>query len=384
MRQSAPIVCPQNPQHTTDTRLRPLFKANMSPNGASALLHRVVKTTYSTTTARAAEDDSKNAFATSPSWRNARPVGEHERLSRRLDSKLPFVGGDGRILAEDSEGATIFACSPLRARSLLGKRVLLSDRKKPFEHLRPRALFFSSIRTGVLQCGQVFTTYLTDQIEYETANEELIVQGEITVQEAEERNRRWEENEWEIRTKKLPSKALTAFLKLQSATLIMRMYEYLASRFVSVKTLDKLTKDPFQSAKRKYAKYGDQGDMVVGKRMFHTCMWSNALSFLSDYTVQQCIVITAHILYYRNKRQRSRSRKDADGNGNSNGKGSDIETGGIGLSLALMSSKLATSRASSWVISSATGAVGSVIYPGWGTLFGTQLGDGLVGALLDN
>jgi len=172
--------------------------------------------------------------------------------------------------------ATILACSPIRSRNYLPvKRSQLSDKKKPFEHLKPRSFIFCTIRIVILQGGQVMTTYLTDQIEYEMANEELIVQGEITAIEADERNEKWEENEWANRWKQFPRRAVTAFIRLQSATLIMRAYEYLASKMVTSRTLDKLTKDPFKSAKRKSDRYADNNDnnalmMVIGKKMFHT------------------------------------------------------------------------------------------------------------------
>lgn len=246
------------------------------------------------------------------------------------------------------------------------------------------------------------TTYLTDQIAYEMANEELIVQGEITAVEADDRNETWEQHEWTVRWKQFPRRAVTAFVRLQSATLIMRAYEYVASFTVTEKTLDKLTKDPFKSAKRKVERYTDDNDtndttarrMVVGKKMFHTCLWASAVSFLSDYTVQQCILVFGHVLYYRSRREarhrlRRREQQQEGGDSGENtstssSPGDDMEAGGIGLSLALKSSSLMTSRATSWVVSSAAGAIGSAIYPGWGTLFGTQVGDGLVGALLDD
>lgn len=286
---------------------------------------------------------------------------------------------------------TIWACSPIR-RNLLGKRSLLADRKQSSEHLRLRALTFSTVRIAIIQGGQVVTTFLTDQLEYESANEELVVDGTITPVEADQMNDEWEENEWSKRWKQFPKRFVHAFLKLQSAIIFMRLYEHLAEQLLSTRTLDKLTKDTFKSSKRKYEKYEhlENHRIIVGKKMFHTCLWSNAISFLSDYTVQQCILLTGHCIYYKHQRKviqdRIKERKTIEGEGEDSDEDdsrNEIGAGGIGLSYALKSSSLLISRGTSWIVSSGSGAIGSAIYPGWGTLFGTQLGDGIVGALMD-
>ena len=170
----------------------------------------------------------------------------------------------------------------------------------------------------------------------------------------------------------------------------MRFYEHLASKIVSHRTLDKLTKDPFESAKRKAYKYDnfDTKRWIVGKKMFHTCLWANAISFFSDYTVQQCILLGYYCINYRRQRDLSRKRRTNNEEENKFEDKSDIENEDYNaevfvLSFALKSSKLMIVRGSSWILSSASGAFGSALYPGWGTLFGTQLGDGIVGALID-
>ena len=53
------------------------------------------------------------------------------------------------------------------------------------------------------------------------------------------------------------------------------------------------------------------------------------------------------------------------------------------LSILFRSTHLTVSRFFSWIAASAGGAAGSVIYPGWGAVLGNQIGDSLVGALLD-
>lgn len=302
---------------------------------------------------------------------------------------------------------TILACSP-KARFLLSQRNLLDDRKQTFEHLKPRPFLFSTVRVAIIQGGQVMTTFMTDQLEYESANEELIVQGKITPMEADEMNEQWETTEWNERWKKFPKRFLHAFVKLQSAIVFMRIYEKMAERLFTTETLDKLTKDPFKSSKRKSQQYeySQHKRYMIASKMFSTCLWANAISCLSDYTVQQLLLVTGHFMYYRKKRlaiqnRRYEIKKEEDKKeieGSKDGDTSDDEddeeeeeedskrdigAGGIGLSLAFKSSSLLLSRGTSWVVSSGTGAIGSAIYPGWGTLFGTQLGDGIVGALIE-
>jgi len=304
------------------------------------------------------------------------------------DRSLP-QSRDFAYLRKENSQQVVWACSPMR-RNLLGKRSLLADRKQSFEHLRLRALTFSTVRVAIIQGGQVMTTFLTDQLEYESSNEELVIQGAMLPDEADQLNEDWEDREWKKRWNQFPKRFVHSFLKLQSAIIFMRLYEHLAQQLFSAKTLDKLTKDPFKSAKRKFEKYEhlENSNIIIGKKMFHTCLWANAISFLSDYTVQQCILFTGHCMYYKHQRQiireRIRDRKENEDNDSDEDDGrSEIGAGGIGLSYALKSSTLLLSRGISWVVSSGSGAVGSAIYPGWGTLFGTQLGDGIVGAVMD-
>lgn len=187
----------------------------------------------------------------------------------------------------------------------------------------------------------------------------------------------------------------------------MRIYEKMAERLFTTETLDKLTKDPFKSSKRKSQQYeySQHKRYMIASKMFSTCLWANAISCLSDYTVQQLLLVTGHFMYYRKKRLAIQNRRyeikkeedkkeiegskdgdtsdDEDDEEEEEDSKRDIGAGGIGLSLAFKSSSLLLSRGTSWVVSSGTGAIGSAIYPGWGTLFGTQLGDGIVGALIE-
>lgn len=285
----------------------------------------------------------------------------------------------------------ILACSSgsfLNDKKALGKRELLSDKKTPLEHLRPRQLIFNAIRVTILQSGHIFTTFFTDQLESEKETEDLLISGQISENEADEMNEEWEKREWSIRWKEFPQRTISAFLKLQGATLFMRFYEYIASILVSKKTLDKLTKDPFKSAQRKSQRLGQ--NTTLGTKMFWTCLWANAISFLSDYTVQQCILVGGYWMYYKQQRRRAIQNRKDKGEGKEESISKDdeediVHAGGIGMSFALRSSSLLASKSAAWVVSSAAGAAGTVIFPfpGWNTLFGTQCGDAFASAFMD-
>jgi len=215
-------------------------------------------------------------------------------------------------------------------------------------------------------------TYLQDQLEIESANDALVEKGKLTKYEAEQKTAEWEEREWEERLKALPRKTWIAFVKLQSATILMRLYEYIVSKYCTDDILDRLTKDPIPSSRRKSKRCEERGESntQLAKSMYRTLLWSSFIGFLADYTVQQVILCGSFYVSYR-RRKKAKAKK------------SDVNNGGIILSLSLKSIQLMFSRIACWVVSSATGAVGGVIYPGYGTLFGAQFGDSALGALLD-
>mmetsp|Transcript_50582 Transcript_50582/g.107752 ORF Transcript_50582/g.107752 Transcript_50582/m.107752 type:complete len:418 (-) Transcript_50582:159-1412(-) len=183
-----------------------------------------------------------------------------------------------------------------------------------------------------------------------------------------------------------------------------------------VDVMDKLTRDPFQASLRTsqlLRKQEHSPGMVISpdgtetstsreltRRMFTTCLWANIIPFLAELTVQQLVLIYGYGVYYAAKRRR---RKEGDGV--KDGEGREVsyrceqEGGGdskmqaeeddaasesaYALALMFRSSRLTIARSMSWVAASAGGAVGSIVYPGWGTVFGIQIGDTVVGALTD-
>jgi len=291
-----------------------------------------------------------------------------------------------------------------------------------------------------------------------------LVQGKISADELDAQNAAWEEREWDERWKAYPKRALKALLRFHAVTILSRFYETVLCEYVLKvlpPTLDRLTKDPFQSAIRKkerlsrYERHGPsrlrlsnpaksgekaastgatddiRSRVDLGTRMFYTSFYSSVIAFLADHTVQQGLLAYGYYIYYRQKKkaikfkrlqkeeQRLLAKTDSDSqkqteiqrnespytdyaipatssnastlstDDNSHhtaSDGSDFgdgERGGILYSFGHRSARIAVGRSVGLVAASVGGAMGSVVYPGWGTTVGIQLGDALIQNLLD-
>lgn len=197
----------------------------------------------------------------------------------------------------------------------------------------------------------------------------------------------------------------------------------------AVTIMDNLTRDTFQASLRtsqivhnsehspgkvisSYDGNETSTSRELVRRMFTTCLWANAIPFLAELTVQQGVLIYGYGMYYvkkqkkkESRRRRKREEKEScitDGQSHdSNPKkgeedestietttseeddGEDVGESAYALSFMFRSSRLSIARSMSWISASAGGAVGCALYPGWGTVFGIQIGDSLVGALID-
>ena len=213
---------------------------------------------------------------------------------------------DTRILATS---ASIAITSPK-----LSDRSLLSDRKTFFAHLHPRPFLISIIRISSITASTIFATYVTDQIEYETANEKLVTSGQITATECDDRNKAWEDVQWKMRWADYKMKALVAFGKFQATTLLIRLYERIADRRLKVgdEVLDKLTKDTFASGRRKVERNGRDanGNKLTRSEMITTCLWANAIPFLADVTVQWSVLAYGYYTFWKGRQ--ARRRKDEE------------------------------------------------------------------------
>lgn len=166
----------------------------------------------------------------------------------------------------------------------------------------------------------------------------------------------------------LPHRIAVAFAKYHSIVLVMRLYEHIASRFVDEEALDKLTIDTFECAKRN-AELKEGGELAI--QMLSTCWKANMISFLADYSVHQIILAYGYYVYIQQQRRKLSQKKSAGS------KGIELHSGSLALSFFKKSTSLAVSRGLGLGFSSLGGAIGSVMWPGWGTLAGTNLGDSI-------
>ena len=288
------------------------------------------------------------------------------------------------------------------------------------------------------------SNFFSDQLHSEQQIESRVDSGEITARDADELNDAWENREWRIRMDALPEKIKYAIARFHANTAVMRLIEFVLARYIlkvdggganrgcgiapssssssaattnnttkssmisqeqAVNILDKLTRDTFQASKRTSQLLKNEehapGKVIssdgietstsreLAKRMFTTCIWANIIPFLAELTVQQGVLIYGYAVYYRAKQRRRKNREQMSEEECKNDDekkkddNDDISESAYALSLMFQSSRLSIARYMSWIAASAGGAVGSVIYPGWGTIFGIQIGDAVVGALID-
>jgi hypothetical protein len=179
--------------------------------------------------------------------------------------------------------------------------------------------------------------------------------------------------EWEKRWIVFPQKLLTAFAKYHVITLTVRLYEYIAAQCYDKVILDKLTMDPFSAAKRLTASNPNMDNQMVAREMFHTSLWSNLISFMADYSVHQVILGYGYYIYVRERRKRGNGGEEEEG-----------MNGTIVTSLLTKTTRLLVSRAIALVASSTGSAIGTIVWPGWGTLLFANMGEGAAGVILDD
>jgi hypothetical protein len=181
------------------------------------------------------------------------------------------------------------------------------------------------------------------------------------------------QNEWASRVESTPRRFCVAFLKYHAVVIVIRIFEHIASKFVTNETLDTLTMNTFDCAQRT-ALTEKRGSLFFS--MMTTCVQANAISFFADYSVHQLILAYGYYVYIKEQRKRLK-----EGRNSSN---ADFKLGALAGSFLRNSSLLATSRVLSLSASSLGGAVGSMVWPGWGTLVGSNIGDSLSISLIDD
>lgn len=266
------------------------------------------------------------------------------------------------------------------------------------------------------------TSYFTDQLEYEQRNDDLVNQGRMRASQAQRLNEEWEDREWNQRWKvDFPRKVMIGLSKYHAMILCMRFYETVVCEKVlklDKISLDRLTLDLFKySLRRKeyqdelrnnetcYQTNDSPMDLVepykvdTFRDIVKTCIWANLIGFVADCTVQQFILLYMYARYWWRRRTRQleeemtttiddatskdgqkthNDEEEEDGEGNTMLSLQAIN-GSLLLSFLLKSTKLAVYRGMALVCSSVGGAVGCLLYPGYGVVFGSQLGDAISG-----
>uniref|UniRef100_A0A7S1VHS6 Uncharacterized protein n=2 Tax=Grammatophora oceanica TaxID=210454 RepID=A0A7S1VHS6_9STRA len=264
-----------------------------------------------------------------------------------------------------------------------GDRELLADRRGPFQHLSPQGLMMSVCRTIAVQGSNMLSSYLLEQIEQEQAREELVKKGELTEAECDRLNEEWEEREWKKQMDELPKKIYHYFVKYHVIILLMRLYEEIASRRYDDVTLDRLTMDYFKAGLRVPTQTNDRG--LVIREVYDICFWSNIIAYLADYSVHQVLLGYTYWVYYQKRRQRlkdGRSETPAVESATT-AEEEEQEGGAMVLSFCIKSSRIIVSRALGLLAAAYGGALGTLYWPGWGTIIGLQMGDGMVYTAFD-
>jgi len=174
--------------------------------------------------------------------------------------------------------------------------------------------------------------------------------------------------------RKLPTKVINGILRFQCVTVTMRLYEWFVADVLVVtdKTIDKLTKDIFNSAIRKHERFGDRNRTYDKNKMmwkmFNTCLWANSISFLADLTVQLLIHFCRYYLYSKKKERLLEYQPNQH----------VIEYKSNRWLFWFKFLRISISRTFSFMTACVGGAIGSSLHPGWGTLLGVQIGDSII------
>jgi hypothetical protein len=185
-------------------------------------------------------------------------------------------------------------------------------------------------------------------------------------------------------------------MKYHAITLVMRLYEEIASRFVSTFMLDKVTLDTFASAKRRQQREStsNNGTSVSSRIMEMTRegWYANLIAFMADYSVHQIILAYGYYSYIHRHRLEKRQERhaaaaaanQATDSGDDENDNDPLHPGSLVLSFTKKSTLLALSRIIALAMASVGGALGTMVVPGWGTLAGTNFGDGIAASLTDD
>jgi len=302
-------------------------------------------------------------------------------------------------------------------------------RKKFFDHLKVKSVITSTLRVTIQQATMIVANFMSQQLENDLKRNTLVDEGELTQFDADIQAEEWEKVEWKKRWKTFPLKVLTALTKFHAVTLILRSYEYMAEKVMKcdLYTMDKLTMDPFQMSKRLVVQFemksspssisnsttrspADVWDTLQAQKketvmdhkgyviytMTATTFWSNLLSFCADYSLHQGLLCYGYYKYYNYQRQKrltiiaaaaAAADDDSDYSDNCDYSSAIAITDDdklLAKDLLKKSVRLGGNRGLGLVCSAIGGGVGSLVWPGWGVVVGSAMGDNVAGFVLDD
>jgi hypothetical protein len=179
--------------------------------------------------------------------------------------------------------------------------------------------------------------------------------------------------EWEKRWKTFPNKFLIALGKYHVITLVLRTYEYIASLYCSEETLDKLTMDSFVASQTMARKVDVPNEKAhVFARMTDCTFWANLLYYLADYSAYQVFFCYGYYVYYQRQKEQQKAILSKE------------EQVAIAKSCAVTSSHLVTSRCCGLLCSAVGSGLGTIVWPGWGTLMVSTMAESAGLTLIDD
>jgi hypothetical protein len=215
---------------------------------------------------------------------------------------------------------------------------------------------------------------------------------------------------------------MIGWFKYHAVTFVMRVCEAIATRVCSQERMNDLTYDTFRVAKerefhqhqvqqqatrfsshRSMKATSDITAMQNIHEMFHICWKAQLIGYFSDYLVHQALLVVAYHVYIRDYRQRHHATELArndetkgventqslendnknDVNQTNDGQTNDADVGPLILRFFTKSTKLALSRAIALTGASLGGAIGTYFLPGYGTIAGINIGDGVAASLIE-
>merc|ERR1711862_857335 len=197
-----------------------------------------------------------------------------------------------------------------------------------------------------------------------------------------------EEREWSKRMnmESIWKKIYQTFFKLQSVTICMRSYEYVLVHYSSsssIYLIDLLTKDPLAYSRRQAASTMiERCTNDYFSKMFYVSLWSNCITFLSDYTVRQILLV---VTYWKNCYDIHVRANEVVGEDDDQSccKSKEVAITNARTVLYTQTCNILMSRLIGWIFSSMTAAIGSIVYPKFGTLLGGNLGDSIISNLTE-